>query len=85
MVKGPLILSTVVLRTRMVDPAAPSGVRGAPNPTPKCEQPGEKRTVPSTCSGCGAEKNGNANQRRLSWHFKCLQAAGVDFEFPDEG
>ena len=53
-------------------------------PTPKGEQPGEKRTVPSTPSAGGADKeNENAKKRRLNWHSKCLQAAGFEVKFPE--
>ena len=60
--------------------------RGAPNPKRKGEHPREKRTVPSTL-GAGSPDKGseNAKKRRLSWHSKCLQAAGVEVKFPEEG
>ena len=55
-------------------------------PPPKGEQPGEKRTVPSTPSASGADKgNENAKKRRLNWHSKCLQAADFEFKFPEGG
>ena len=65
--------------------APPTGGRGAPNPTPKVKPPGEKRTVPSTPSTGGADKKDNAKKRKLNWHSKCLQAAGVEVKFPEEG
>ena len=66
--------------------APPSGGRGAPNPTPTAEPSGEKRPAPSTPSPGGAEKNSkNAKERRLNWNSKCLQAAGVEVKFPEEG
>ena len=55
-----------------------TGGRGAPNPTPKGEQSGEKLTVPSTPSAGGTDKNDTANKRKLNCHSKCLQAAGVE-------
>ena len=59
---------------------------GAPNPTPEGEPSGEKRPAPSTPSAAGADKRGkNAKKRRLNWHSKCLQAAGVAVQFPEEG
>ena len=62
--------------------APPRG--GKPGPTPKGEQPGEKRTVPSIPSAGGADKgNENAKKRRLNWHSKCPQAAGFEVEFPE--
>ena len=62
--------------------APPTG--GKPGPIPKGEQPGEKRTVPSTPSASGADKgNENAKKRRLNWHSKCLQAAGFEVKFPE--
>ena len=66
--------------------APPSGGRGAPNPTSKGEPSGEKRPAPSTPSAGGADKSSeNAKKRRLNWHSKCLQAAGVEVRFPEEG
>ena len=66
--------------------APPTGGRGAPNPTPKGEPSGEKRPAPSTPSAGGADKSSeNAKKRRLNWHSKCLQAAGVEVKFPEEG
>ena len=56
-------------------PHPPPG--GKPGPTPKGDQPGEKRTVPSALSAGGADK------RRLNWHSKCLQAAGFEVKFPE--
>ena len=62
--------------------APPTG--GKPGPTPKGEQPGGKRTVPSAPSAGGADKgNENAKKRRLKWHSKCLQAAGFEVKFPE--
>ena len=65
--------------------APPTGGRGAPNRRPKGEQPGEKRTICSTPSAGSAEKNKKAKKRKLNWHFKCLQAAGGDVRFPEDG
>ena len=66
--------------------APPTGRRGAPNPTPKGEPSGEKRPAPSTPSAGGADKSSeNAKKCRLNWHSKCLQAAGVEVKFPEEG
>ena len=62
----------------------PTGRREAPNPTPKGEQPGEKRTIPSTPRADGVEKNQNAKEQ-AQLALKCLQAAGVDLQFPEEG
>ena len=62
--------------------APPGGEK--PGPTPKDEQPGERRTVPSTSSAGGADKgNENTQKRRLNWHSKCLQAAGFEVKFPE--
>ena len=34
----------------------------------------------------GRANNGaNAKRRKLSWHSRCLQAAGVEVKFPEEG
>ena len=67
--------------------SAPSTrARGAPNPTPKGEPSCEKRPARSTPSAAGADKSSkNAKKRRLNWHSKCLQAAGVEGHFPEEG
>ena len=66
--------------------APPTGGREAANPTPKGELSGEKRPAPSTPSAGGADKSSrNAKKRRLNWHSKCLQAAGVEVKFPEEG
>ena len=66
--------------------AHPTGGRGAPNPTSKGEPSGEKQPAPSTPSASGADKSSeNAKKRRPNWHSKCLQAAGVEVKFPEEG
>ena len=66
--------------------APPTGGRGAPNLTPKPEPWGPKRPAPSTPSAGGADKSSeNAKKRRLNWHSKCLQAAGVEVKFDEEG
>ena len=80
-----------VLRTRVTlkdegPQPPPTGGRGAPHPTPKAGPSGEKRPAPSTPSAGGADKSSeNAKKRRLNWHSKCLQAAGVEVRFPEEG
>ena len=57
----------------------------APSPNPKGEQPGDKLNVPSTPSaGCADKGSENAKKRRLNYHSKCLQAAGVEVKFPEE-
>ena len=67
-------------------PSAPlTGGRGAPSPTPKGEQPGDKRTIPSTPSASGAENHENAEKRKLNWHSKCLQPAEAEVKFAEEG
>ena len=67
-------------------PAPPTSGRGAPKPTPKGAPSGEKRPAPSTPSAGGSDKNSeNAKKRRLNWHSKCLQAAGVEVKFPEAG
>ena len=33
----------------------------------------------------GGEKNENAKKRKLNWHSKCLQAAGLEVKFPGKG
>ena len=66
--------------------APPIGGGGAPNPTPEGEPSGEKRPAPSTPSAGGANNSSeNTKKRRLNWHSKCLQAAGVEVKFPEEG
>ena len=66
--------------------APPTGGRGAPKPTPKGEPSGEKRPAPSNPSAGGTDKSSeNAKKRRLNWHSKCLQAAGAEIKFPEEG
>ena len=65
--------------------AAPTGGRGATDPTPKGEQRDEKWTVASTPSAGGADSNDNGKKRKLNWHSKCLQAAGPGVKFPEEG
>ena len=66
--------------------APPTDGRGAAKPTPKGERSGEKRPAPSTPSAGGADKSSdNAKKHRLNWHSKCLQAAGVEVKFPEEG
>ena len=65
--------------------APPTCGRGAPNPTPKGEQSGEKRPFLSTPSASGADRGReNAQKRHLNWHSKCLQAPGVEVKFPEE-
>ena len=65
--------------------APPSGAIGAPNPTLKGEPSGEPRPAPSSPSAGGADKSSeNAKKRRLNWHSKCLQAAGVEVMFAEE-
>ena len=60
----------------------PIGGGGSPNPTPKGEPLAEKWPGPSTPSAGGDDKSGeNAKERRLNWHSKCLQAAGVEINF----
>ena len=50
------------------------------------EPSGEKRPAPSTAGTRGAYRSSeNAKKRRLNWHSKCLQAAGVEVKFPEEG
>ena len=39
---------------------------------------------PSPING-GAEKGENTKKRKLNWPSKCLQAAGVEVKFPEEG
>ena len=63
----------------------PTDGRGAPNPTPKGEQPRVKRIVPSTHGAGGAEKGENAWKHKLNGHSKCLHAAGVEVNCPEEG
>ena len=56
------------------------------DPATKGELSGEKRPAPSTPSSGGADKSSeNAKKRRLKWHSKCLQAAGAEVMFPEEG
>ena len=64
----------------------PTGGRGAPKFTPNGGPSDEKRPAPSTPSAGGADKSSkNAKKRRLNWHSKCLQAAGDEVKFPEEG
>ena len=66
--------------------APPAGGRGAPNPTPKGELLGKKRPAASTPrAGCTDKSSENAQKRRLNWHSKCLQSAGVGVKFLEEG
>ena len=63
-----------------------TGGRGAPNPTPKGQLSGEKQPAPSDPIAGGVHKSSkNAKKRRLSWHSKWLQAAGVEVKFRQEG
>ena len=58
----------------------------APSPTPKGEQSGGKWPVFSSRTPGGADRSSeNAKKRRLYWHSKCLQAAGVEVKFTEEG
>ena len=52
-----------------------------PSPAGKSEQQGEMTTAspPST-----TEKGKNDKKRKLNWHPKCLQAAGMEVRFPEE-
>ena len=59
--------------------------RGTPSSTPKGEQLGGKRTVPSTPGTGGADKDDNAKKRKLNWHSKFLQAAAMQVKFLEEG
>ena len=86
---GGLTLEVLWVRVTLEDEGPqppPTAGRGPPNPTPKVEPSGEKRPAPSTPSAGGADKSSdNAKKRRLNWHTKCLQAAGVEVNFPEEG
>ena len=58
------------------------------NPTPhsRVSRRVKNSLSPSTPSAGGANKSSeNAKKRRLNWHSKCLQAAGVEVKFPEEG
>ena len=47
---------------------------------------GENPPVLSTPSAGGADNSSqNAKKRRLNWHSRCRQAAGVEVKFPEEG
>ena len=85
----PLTLEVLRVRVTLEDegPQPPPLVEEEhPNPTPKGEPSGEKRPAPSTPSAGGADKGSeNAKKRRLNWHSKCLQAAGVEVRFREEG
>ena len=65
--------------------ASPTGGRGTPNPTSKGEQPDDKWTVPFNPGAGGASKGDNAKISNLNLHCKCLQAAEVEVNFPEEG
>ena len=84
---GGLTLEVLRVRVTLEDEGRqppPTGGRGAPNPTPKAELSAEKRPAP--CTPSGADKGSeNAKKCRLNWHSKCLQAAGVEVKFPEEG
>ena len=57
------------------------------HPTPHLRLSRRVRNVqpPPPPSAGGAKKSSeNAKKRRLNWHSKCLQAAGVDVKFPEE-
>ena len=87
---GALTLEVLRVRETLVEDEGPqpplSGGREAPNPAPQGEPSGEKRPAPSTPSAGGADKSSeNAKKRRLNRHSKCLQAAGVEVKFPEEG
>ena len=87
---GGLTLEVLRIRGTLVEDEGPqpppAGGRGAPNPTPKGEPLGEKRPAPSNPSAGGADMSSeNAKKCRLNWHSKCLQAAGVEVKFPEEG
>ena len=57
-----------------------------PTPKRKVEWSGEKRPAPSTPSaGCADNSSENSKKRRLNWHSKCLQAAGAEVKFAEEG
>ena len=46
----------------------------------------EKQSAPSTPSFGGADNSSeNAKKRHRNWHSKCLQAAGFEVKFPEEG
>ena len=65
---------------------APTAGRGLPNAATKGEQQGEKRAVPTSSPAAGGAKKGeNANKRKLNRHGRCLQAAAVGMNFPEEG
>ena len=86
---GALTLEVLRVRVTVEDegprPPATCG-RGACNPTPKGEPSGEKQPAPSTPSAGGTDKSSeNAKKRRLNWHSKCSQSAGVEVKFPEVG
>ena len=66
--------------------SAPSTVGGgAPGCNHKSEQPGDKRTVPSSPSAGGTDKAcENGKKGCLNWRSKCLQVAGVEVKSPEE-
>ena len=41
--------------------------------------------VSSTPSARGADEDDTAKKRKPTWHSKCLQAAGVEVRFPQDG
>ena len=87
---GGLTLGIIRVRVTLVEDEGPKPppLVEEEHPTPhlRGEQSGEKRPVPSTPSAGGPEKGSeNAKRRRLNWHSKCLQAAGVEVKHPEEG
>ena len=79
-----------LVRITLVEDQGPQPLPLVEEPTnpapPKGEQQGEKRaTPPSNPSARGASKGQNVKKRKLNWHSKCLQAAGVEVKFVEEG
>ena len=87
---GALTLQLLRIRVTLVEdkgPQPPPLAEGEP-PTPhlRVSRWVKKRQAPSSPSAGGTDKSSeNAKKRRLNWHSTCLQAAGVEVNFAEEG
>ena len=56
-----------------------------PTPHPRVSSRVKNGLSPRASSAGGADKNDNAKKHKLNPHSNCLQAAGVEVKFPEEG
>ena len=86
---GGLTLEVLIVRVTLEDegPQPPPLVEEEqPTPHLRVGRPVRNGQPPPPPGAGGADKSSeNAKKRRLHWHSKCLQAAGPEVKFPEEG